>query len=773
MSVRFALLAYAALAVALWPVPLLNRLHAESSAVIAGVAFFVSGTAAVAAFRAGRPFGRMLARHGAALVVPAALLLAAMPWAPNCGWRQGLALYALFAPPSVVLAVALAYALTGGAGVRAPRAVLVGTGLAVALGGVAFDLGLHPQVYTYNHVFGGVLGPIYDEELALRPGLVVFRAMTLGWAGLLALFGAWRRGRWTPRRRGMLLALVLALGAAYALRAPLGVNTPAWWLRQQLGGHVRTAHVDLYYDPATLDARRVRHLAEEHEWHLARLGTRLGLSEADLRAEGRIQSYLYPSPDVKAQLTGARTTSVAPVWLPRPQTHLLADRVEASLAHELAHAVSRPYGLPGLKASWAVGLVEGWAVALEPPDGRPSPHAQVAVAAQRRPGGFDALAGDVAARLTPQGFWAGRGAVSYTTTGSFVRYLLDAYGPARLKAVYARADFARVYGRPVEDLAAEWVAFLRAQRLVPRATEALVSRRFSRPSLFERRCPHFVPPPRRAVRRGAAALAAGDTARAAAAFAEALRLEPRYERAHEAVARLRLMRDQGAEAAAHLDTLARDTSGVMSPLLHIRLAQAKTLLGKAEASRMQYDAALAAWPPYAEAGRAQVLLLRRLAAHPAAVRVLVSGDSAHVQAAALTRLVETERREANAVAAVHGWAALRWTQAGRPARAAEAWAAVRRALVADASTARPLADRPLADRLLLRDYAHAAHARAAVHAARTPAAYAAARRLARAAEAALHAAGDTDGAAVMRTLRARAAWAARHRPAAAAAHARP
>ncbi len=105
----------------------------------------------------------------------------------------------------------------------------------------------------------------------------------------------------------------------------------------------------------------------------------------------------------------------------------------------------------------------------------------------------------------------------------------------------------------------------------------------------------------------------------------------------------------------------------------------------------------------------------------------------------------------------------------RPAvSAAAAWAAARRATRRGwPGTLTP------ADRALLRDYAHAAHARAAVYAARTPAAYAAARRLARAAEAALHAAGDTNGAAVMRTLRARAAWAARHRPAAAAVRTRP
>ncbi len=179
---------YAALCLALWPVPLLGLLHAESSAVVAGVGFFASGLGALALFRRGVGLRTVLGRMEALLVVPWALLTLSLLWRPNCGYGQGLLLFAVFTVPSVALAVALAFALDA-MQVAWRRTAFVAIGLAVAVVPVLYDLGLHPQFYTYNHVWGGVLGPIYDEELAVRPGLFWFRGLTLLWAAVLVLLG--------------------------------------------------------------------------------------------------------------------------------------------------------------------------------------------------------------------------------------------------------------------------------------------------------------------------------------------------------------------------------------------------------------------------------------------------------------------------------------------------------------------------------------------------------------------------------------------------------
>jgi hypothetical protein len=650
--------AYGLLGLALWPVPVLNVLQVEAAAVVAFAAYFVSGIAAVGRFRrGGASFGRVLGGQEAALVVPLGMLTVARLWAPNCTYGQGLLFYLLFPGVTVVLAVAVAYAVTGLRGLPA-RSTLVGIGITVSVVGPVYDLGFHPQFYTYNHIFGGVLGPIYDEQLAVRPGLFWFRGLTLLWAGGAALAGRWARGR---GGLGPVLGLLAGIGAAYVWAVPLGVNTSEQALREHLGGHVQTAHVDVYYDSTRHARRAMEALAADHEAYYEHIHDRLGLSTGE--GPDRIQSYIYPSPDVKARLTGARTTSVSPVWLGTPQVHLLRSRVDASLGHELAHVFSRPYGLPGLRASWSPGLVEGWAVALEPPSPYPSPDDLVRVATATDTTDALSLTADaLAARLTPWGFWTGRGAVSYATMGSFVGYLLDRYGPARLRAVYAWGDFESVYGRSLEALVEGWAESLARQPLVARAAHEVVTRQFTRPSLFETECPHYVPPHRRHLQAARRAERAGDTAQVRRHLERALAAAPRYGAAHALLARQRLNREQSAAVVTQLDTLrtTRHAAG-----LQRLLADAFVLEGHSDAARRHYRRARALLPLYAHDGRTRLLLRRRVADRPEVVRILVSAAPASEQA---RRLVD-----GSAPPAVQAWGALRWVDAHRYARADSVW----------------------------------------------------------------------------------------------------
>jgi hypothetical protein len=656
---RRALLAYAGLGLLLAPAPLLNVLQAESAAVVALVSFFVASLSAVGAFdRRSVSLWHVLVRQEAALLVPLGVLTVAQLWAPNCTFGQGLLFYALFPGITVVFAVSLAYA-TVGLGLTRPRLLLGGLGILIILAGPLYDLGLHPQFYTYNHVFGGVLGPIYDEQLAVRPGLFVFRGLTLLWAAAAVLIGRWARGRGSG---WPLLVCVLGIGGIYAFSSPLGINTSAELLRGQLGGHTRTAHFDLYYDPEEVDEATAADLAATHEARYAWVRERLGQESGG--AGPRIQSYIYPNADVKGRLTGARTTSVTPVWLSTPQMHLLRDRVSQSLGHELAHVVSRPYGLPGLRASWAPGLVEGWAVALEPPSPEPSPDDLVRTAA--RSDTTTTLSDEAQAvvrRLSPWGFWTGRGAVSYATMGSFVGHLLDRYGPAKLKQVYAWGNFEAVYGRSVQSLAQEWAGHLRSDPVVARDAHDVVARRFTRPSLFETECPHYVPPARRHLQEARRAARRQDSTRMVAHLTRALAIEPRSAAAHEALAQVRLARGQAEAVRRQLDTLAATTRTVG---LRVALADAKTLGGEAEAARALYAEAHSQMAQYAHDIRARLMLRDAVAARQRVIRVLVSGDSAAVQARRLKEMEDTGP-------AVHAWRAVRWMEARRYGAALSGW----------------------------------------------------------------------------------------------------
>ena len=697
MRFRRVYIAYAIVAGCLWPLPLLNVLHVESSAVVAAAAFFVSGWTACGTFDRRTTLRQWLRITGhllVPLVVPWGMLTVSMLWAPNCGYVQGLGLFLLFVPVSAVLGTAAAYALTatksadGSApGVRR-RGWLMAAGLVVMVAGPVFDYAFHPQFFSYNHVFGGILGPIYDEQLAIRPGLFWFRGMTVLWAVLLVALGLRRRG-WGGRVATAALPVsALLLGVAYVFSTTLGFNVTEASLMRALPGTLQTEHFEIHYDPTAHSPEEVASWGGMQEVAYAELSRRL---HADPAKEERFLTFVYPSPREKARLTGARTTSVAPVWLGRAQSHLLVSRLEASFQHELAHLFSRPYGLPGLRASWSVGLVEGWAVALEPSDARPTPDDMVRVARGRLGLGED-LSAAVEARLSPFGFWTDRGAVSYTTMGSFVSYLLRAYGPERLKDVYALADFEDVYGRPLKTLTQEWARSLDRETNVHAEAGRSVTRQFSQLSLFETPCPHFVPRYRRLLQRGQEGLAAQDTSSAERAFRLALQAEPRSASAHVHLARIRLAADSAETVLQQLGNLAKEWH---TPSVGVIRADALARLGKPDSARVLYRSVLSGLPVYRDDVWTELALRYLSSSRPELIRVWTSRAPAADQAErfdALASEIADRGSAASDPAAVLAsvWAARRWSEAHRPEQATAAWSRAHLRVTLDAQ--RRLAD---------------------------------------------------------------------------------
>ena len=176
---------YLVIAFALMLFPITRVVHAESSAIVAGCAFFLTGLCLIRS-RTGLSYAALAASILASLI-PFLILSVTTLFAVECGcsaYLQGSFIYFLFVPPSVLLGIALATFITSRK-VRKPTLIFVVTGVVLATIPVVLTLRFFPQFYVYNHVFGGVLGPIYDDQLYIRSGLVVFRVLTLLWAVLL------------------------------------------------------------------------------------------------------------------------------------------------------------------------------------------------------------------------------------------------------------------------------------------------------------------------------------------------------------------------------------------------------------------------------------------------------------------------------------------------------------------------------------------------------------------------------------------------------------
>ena len=578
-------------------------LHAESSAVVAAVGCLVAGVGSVGPLRRLR-LAEVARAHVAALAVPFALLTASLLWRPNCAWATGAGLFVVLVPPSVLFGLAVAYAVTG-MRLRAPRATVAIVLLGVAVGGAAWTLLRHPQFFVYNPVFGGVLGPIYDEELAIRPGLFAARAQTVVMAAALLAYGAWRRG---GGRRAAVAggASLVALGGSVLLAPELGIVQTEAGLRTALSATVERPGLRLHVAPETSAAER-RRLADEAAFRLHAVTASLGV-----RPSATVEVFLYPDADTKAALVGSRTTSVVPVWLRTPQVHMLASEVPRSLAHELVHVVAREFGAPVLRASPAIGLVEGLAVALEPPDGLPPPADLVRAGAVVQPDFLGDPAEAVRETMSPGGFWSSRAGVAYTANGAFARWLLDAFGPAPMREAYRTGRFERAYGRSLGALAESWGADLAARPLDPEAL-AVAEWQFSRPSLFEVRCPHHVPPAVRAAREGDQAWERGNAGDAWRAFSLAVEADSLYLPGLRGALSVGLAAEQIEPATAvrlaraRVDTLA-DAAGL------VHLGDALAVAGDPAGAAQAYRAASDALPPVDAVGR--LLVRRRTALAP-------------------------------------------------------------------------------------------------------------------------------------------------------------
>jgi predicted negative regulator of RcsB-dependent stress response len=514
---------------------------------------------------------------GAALLLNVAAILPALGTAflysafgTRCSPLAHLGFFPLLTLPSALAAASAGVfcAFLAGRGWRA-----LGLYALLLLGSLAatgWPIYFGPQVYAFNHLLGYFPGPLYDEALELRPPVYWFRLQTVLWAGALWLLCAFcldmrsgRLGRPRFRPASAMLLVGVVLGAlAIEERGPvLGLRMTDRHLEDRLGGVRETPQFRIVYfrgKPKQELDRLERDLAFRHHQLQAFLGD---------APQGPIHVYVYRSPAEKQALVGAGSTQFAKPW--QFALHINdAPFPHPVLKHELLHVMAAPFGTGPFATTARFGVltqmavIEGLAVAGDNRVDDLTLH-QWAAAMRRHD-----LAPDVRALFQPEGFYRYAASRAYTLAGSFLRFLGDVHGPEKLRALYRYGDFAQVYGRPLDTLAAEYEAFLDTVPLDARA-EAQAWQRFRRPSLFARSCAREVA----TLEEAAAQFLHSDPEEALRLYARAAVLQPE-EPSHllgEARALARVGREEEADALlARLSNLLADRPAVEAEVAMLR-----------------------------------------------------------------------------------------------------------------------------------------------------------------------------------------------------------
>jgi hypothetical protein len=132
--------------------------------------------------------------------------------------------------------------------------------------------------------------------------------------------------------------------------------------------------------------------------------------------------------------------------------------------HEVIHAVTQAIGRPPALFEEGVAVAYDWRFALEEGD--------VHALARRKL--VEQKLFPLRSILTTSGFHAYNSMTSYVEAGSFVKYLIDTYGPGKMRSLFAlprhsdlhatEAAFTEIYGQSLSEVESAWWGFLRAWR---------------------------------------------------------------------------------------------------------------------------------------------------------------------------------------------------------------------------------------------------------------------------------------------------------------------
>lgn len=501
---RIAWAASVVAAAILCQLPLFSLLGYESSAVMGAVLGVLAAWLSAWEFSGQRLSGplapdrrdspaldwaRRLVPRLALSVPPLALLLLNMVRVRNCDPLTGLAFWLAIPVPSIVLGHTLGFAAAAlRPRPRAASALAAGV-LVGELGWFLVRLIVEPPIQGHLWLAGWFAGSIYDEALSVPAGLLWHRAALLASAGtvVVGIEARWRslaNRDAAPLIRAAALALV-PTAALWWSQEHHGVHLEKEDIRAALGGELETEHFTVWYEPGAFSPDEISLLEEDLEFRYDELAA--FFREDPVAWKGRrIGVYLYPDRQTQYRLFGSRNTFVARPWT--HEMHLRWDELgDSSLAHELAHLFTAPFGGGPLRLATRdgvlvhIGLVEGIALAADWPPSEQDPH--TTAAALRSLG----KAPDVRRLFEPDGFWSQPGGRAYTLMGSFVRWLVDTHGIERFKEVYRNGHWQDVYGRDTDALITEWEEWVDRQPVSVDDQER-VRHKHRRGSIFDRTC---------------------------------------------------------------------------------------------------------------------------------------------------------------------------------------------------------------------------------------------------------------------------------------------
>ena len=241
--------------------------------------------------------------------------------------------------------------------------------------------------------------------------------------------------------------------------------------QKYLTASVATEHFDLKYRPDSRAGASVDYVAARAEQEFAQITRAL-----DLQVDARFDLYLY---DDVAELQKITCTEGNAGFSAGSAMHMPYDNDQTRM-HEMVHVLALHIPKEG-EEERNLFFAEGLSNALL--EFVTGVHVHAVTAFERRRGKLPPLAEMAQAPDFYSWLREHPNIGAYDLAGSWFRFLLDRFGPAKVKRYYTGVPAAQAFGESVTELEASWHAFLDDYELRPEV-QTLLNRRRGLPGRF-------------------------------------------------------------------------------------------------------------------------------------------------------------------------------------------------------------------------------------------------------------------------------------------------
>lgn len=423
----------------------------------------------------------------------------------TCSFSRGLQFFILLPVTSSVIGNALGYMLA--VVFRKLVWVTVPVVLILNLALNVFWLKWNVPIYVYSVFWGYFPGPLYDEWIPVTSTILFHRLWSLGFALLFVVLAEmWEQRPFFLRRWILYLTFILiSIWGVFSFRNRIGFDTTYEDIKTSLSTVLRSSNVTVFCYPE-LNYEDAKWILALSEFYYDRIRQFL-----DLKSDRPIAIYVYKDEYQKKQLMGAGRTNFAKTV--NDEIHVNYEDMDGVLKHEMTHVLANEFGNP-VYSTTKIGFLEGLAVASEWNENFFTPHEWAAALKKQN------QLPDILPLIGGSGFFKNASGMSYIVSGSFTKFLIDSFGVDLFKKAYYAKSVEKVYSKGPEALADQWLQFL--DRLPIREDDIRLAGLLIQPSLFQKKCPHYIAD---LLEKANQAYANGNYAAAAESFQMALRTD--------------------------------------------------------------------------------------------------------------------------------------------------------------------------------------------------------------------------------------------------------